>query len=172
MNETVKNIIERSSCNKFKPEQLTKEQLDTIVAAGLNAPTGMNLQTPRFVVVSNKEMIKKLSGMNAKVIGNADIDPFYGAPNVILVLAKKECTYMQDGALAMGNMLNAIYAMGLGGRWINRCTEMFETEEGKALLKEWGITEDVAGIGCCICGYPDMELTTKEKIGGRVWYVD
>ena len=172
MNEVAKSIIGRSSCNKYKPEHLSKEQLDIIVKAGLNAPTGGNLQTPRFVVVQNPEMVKKLSVMNAAVGGRFDIDPFYGAPDVIIVLAKKAGTYVQDGSLAMGNMLNTAYSMGLGGRWINRAKEMFEAEDGKALLKEWGIEEEVEGIGCCILGYPDMVLETKEKVPGRVFYVD
>lgn len=171
MNEALKVIIERSSCNKYKPEHLTREELDLIVKAGLNAPSGMNMQTPRFVVVQNPEMVKKLSAMNAAVMGR-DGDPFYGAPDVIIVLVKKVCTYAQDGSLAMGNMLNAAYAMGLGARWINRAKEMFETAEGKALLKEWGLEEDLEGVGCCIVGYPDMELVTKEKVPGRVVYVD
>ena len=172
MNEITKSIIERSSCNKYKKEHLSKEQIDVIVKAGLNAPTGGNKQTPRFVVVQNDEMVKKLSYMNAAVGGRFDLDPFYGAPDVILCFAKKEGNYLQDGSLAMGNMLNAAYAMGLGGRWINRCKEMFEKEDGKALLKEWGVEEDVEGIGCCIVGYPDMELVTKDKVPGRVYYVD
>ena len=171
MNEVVKSIVERSSCNKYKPEHVGVENLEKIVRAGLNAPTGGNKQTPRFVLVSNDEMVKKLSYMNAAVGGRFDIDPFYGAPDVILCLAKKEGTWVQDGSLAMGNMLNAAYAMGLGARWINRCKEMFESEEGKALLKEWGIEEEVEGIGCCIVGYPDMVLETKEKVPGRVYYV-
>ena len=69
-------------------------------------------------------------------------------------------------------MLNAAYAMGLGGRWINRCKEMFETEEGKELLRSWNLPENLRGIGCCILGYPDMELVPREKVADRVTYVD
>ena len=171
MNEAVKAIVERSSCNQFKPEHLKKEEIDLIVKAGLNAPSGMNRQPQRFVVVQNPDVVKKLSAMNAAVMGR-DGDPFYGAPDVIIVLVEKNSTCVQDGSLAMGNMLNAAYAMGLGARWINRAKEMFETEEGKALLKSWGLEGDLEGIGCCIVGYPDMVLETKEKIPGRVFYVD
>ena len=172
MNEAVKAIIERSSCNQFKPEHLKKEEIDLIVKAGLAAPSGMNRQPQRFVVVQNPEVVKKLSAMNAAVMGR-DGDPFYGAPDVIIVLVEKSgSTYVQDGSLALGNMLNAAYAMGLGGRWINRAKEMFESAEGKALLKEWDVEGDLEGIGCCILGYPDMTLEPKEKIPGRVYYVD
>ncbi len=171
MNEVVKAIIERASCKQFKPEHVSREELDLIVKAGLNAPTGGNKQRARFVVVTNSELVKKLSKMNGAVV-NAPIDVFYGAPDVILCFATKDGDCVQDGSLAMGNMLNAAYALGLGARWINRAKEMFETEEGMALLKEWGVTEDVQGIGCCIVGYPDMELVAKDIIPGRVYYVD
>ena len=171
MNETLKVLQERSSCTKFKPEHLSKEELHQLIEAGLNAPSGRNMQTPRFVVVQNPEMVKKLSKMNAAVMG-ADMDPFYDAPDVIIVLVEKVCTYAYDGSLAMGNLLNAAYSMGIGARWIHRAKEVFDTEEGKALLKEWGLEGDLEGVGFCIVGYPDMELVKKDKVPGRVVYVD
>ena len=171
MNETLKVLTTRSSCNKFKPEHITKEEMNLLIEAGLNAPSGRNEQTPRFVIVQNEEMVKKLSKMNAAVM-NAPIDPFYGAPDVIIVLVEKACTYEYDGSLAMGNLLNAAYSMGLGARWIHRAKEVFYSEEGKALLKEWGLGDNLEGVGFCIVGYPDMEMVKKENVAGRVVYVD
>ena len=170
MNETIKTLITRGSCKEYKPDKPKKEDLDLVLQAGLKAPSGMNMQTPRFVVIQNDDVIAKLSKMNAKVMG-ADIDPFYGAPAVIAVLVKKECTYAYDGTLALGNMLNAAYSLGMGARWIHRCKEVFESEEGKALLKEWGLEDDVEGVGFCIIGYPAKEVPTQEIKEGRVFYV-
>ena len=48
--------------------------------------------------------------------------------------------------------------LGIGGCWIHRARETFESDEGKALLKEWGITDEVVGVGNCILGYPDGSL--------------
>lgn len=172
MIEAVKAIIERSSVNKYKPEHLKKEEIDLIVKAGLAAPSGMNRQPWRLVVVTNDEMVKKLSKMNADVIGKEGIDPFYGAPDVILVLVEETATCVEDGSLVMGNMMNAAYAMGLGARWIHRCKEMFESEEGKELLRSWDLPDNLRGIGCCIVGYPDMDMVPKEKLADRVRYVD
>lgn len=170
MNETVKSIASRGSCKSFKPEHVSKEEIEELLAAGLNAPSGRNRQTPRFVVIQNADTVRKLSKMNAAIMG-MDIDPFYGAPDVIAVLAKKEGTYIYDGSLAMGNLLNAAYSMGLGARWIHRCKEIFESEEGKALLAEWGVEEDVEGIGFCILGYPAQEIQALPNTPGRVFYV-
>ena len=158
MNETIKNLIERRSCRKYKSEQIKDEELNEILKAGEYAPTGMGLQSPKMVVLQNKEVIQKLSKLNAKVMGK-DIDPFYSAPTVIVVLADKtKNTYLEDGSLVLGNLMNAASSLGIGSCWIHRAKEEFETEEGKELLKEWNISNDYVGIGHCILGYPDGPL--------------
>lgn len=170
MNETIKNLISRKSCKSYQDKHVDKALLEEIVAAGLNAPSGMNRQTPRFVVVSNDEIVKKLSAMNAAV-AEMPFDPFYGAKDMIIVLAKKEGTYLYDGSLAMGNLMNAAWSMGIDSRWIHRAKEVFASKEGKALLKEWGIEEDVEGIGFCILGYAKEEKEKTKMQDGRVFYV-
>ncbi len=171
MNETIKTMVTRGSCKQYKPEKAKKEDLDLVLQAGLKAPSGMNLQTPRFVVIQNDDVIAKIKKLNAAVMG-ADMDPFYGAPTVIAVLVKKECTYVYDGSIALANMLNAAHSLGMGARWIHRCKEVFESEEGKAFLKEWGVEDDVEGVGFMIIGYPDCEIVAQEVKPGRVFYVD
>ncbi len=171
MNETIKTLTTRKSCRSYKDEHITREEIDLIISAGLNSPSGMNLQTPRFVVVQNDEMVAKLSKMNANVAGMTH-DPFYGAKDIIIVLAKKECTYIYDGSLAMGNLMNAAWSIGIDSRWIHRAKEVFETAEGKELLKKWGITDDVEGIGFCILGHALEEKEKTEIIEGRVYYAN
>ncbi len=169
MNDVVKSLVSRKSCRSYQPEHITREEIEEVLAAGLAAPTGMNRQTPIFVVVQDDELVAQLSQMNAAVAGMPN-DPFYGAKDVIIVLTKKEGTYVYDGSLAMGNLLNAAWAMGLGSCWIHRAKEVFASEEGKALLKKWGITDEVEGIGFCILGYAAGEKPDKEIKPGRVFY--
>ena len=127
--------------------------LDQILQAGTYAATGMGKQSPRIVAVQDPETVRLLSKMNAAVMG-ADKDPFYGAPTVVIVLADKTVgTYLYDGSLVMGNLMNAAHALGVSSCWIHRAKEEFESEEGKALLKKWGIEGDYEGIGHCILGY-------------------
>ena len=101
-------------------------------------------------------MRDKLSNMNAAVMGKAgELDPFYGAPEVLVVLADKSVpTYVYDGSLVMGNLMNAAFDLGVGSCWIHRAKQEFESEEGKAILKELGIEGDYEGIGHLILGYP------------------
>ena len=154
MNESIKNMIERRSVRGYKPDMIPKEDLDLILEAGTYAATGMGMQSPIIVAVTDKATRDQLSKMNADVMGS-DTDPFYGAPVVLVVLAdKNRPTHIYDGSLVMGNLMLAAASLGLGSCWINRAKEEFESDEGKALLRQWGIEGDWVGVGHCILGYP------------------
>ncbi|MCI5648285.1 MAG: nitroreductase family protein [Fusicatenibacter sp.] len=155
--EVLQAIKSRRSIRKYRKEQITEEQLNAILEAGTYAPTGMGMQSPVIVAIQKPELIEKLSKMNAAVMGSSS-DPFYGAPTVLVVLADPERrTYVEDGSLVMGALLLAAHAVGVDSCWIHRAKEEFESEEGKALLREWGIPENYVGIGHCILGYRDCE---------------
>ena len=155
MNESIKNMIERRSVRGYKPDMIPNEDLDLILEAGTYAATGMGMQSPIIVAVTDKATRDQLSKMNADVMGT-DTDPFYGAPVVLVVLAdKNRPTYMYDGSLVMGNLMNAAASLGIGSCWIHRAKEEFESEEGKEILKSLGIEGDYEGIGHCILGYAD-----------------
>ncbi len=172
MNETLQLIRTRKSVKKYKPDPVSKADLEQIVEAGLWAASGRNFQSPIILAVTNKELRDELSRLNAKVMG-AESDPFYGAPAVLVVLAdKSKPTYVYDGSLAMGNMLLAAHSLGLGACWIHRAKETFESPEGKAILKKLGIEGDYEGIGNCVVGYPDMQPAEKPRRENRVYYVD
>ena len=173
MNESIKNMIERRSIRAYKPDMVKKEDIEEIVKAGTYAATGMNLQSPVIIAVTDQETRDKLSAMNAAIMGT-DTDPFYGAPVVLIVLAdKSRPTYLYDGSLVMGNMMNAAHSLGLGSCWIHRAKEEFESEEGKELLKKWGVEGDYEGIGHCVIGYVEGDYPeTKPRKEDYVYYVE
>lgn len=153
MKDTLIDLKTRRSIRNFKKEQIQEEVLKAILEAGTYAPTGMNAQSPLMVVVQEKEQIKKLSQLNAAVMGT-ETDPFYGAPTVIIVFAdKNRKTCIEDGSLVMGNLMNAAHALGIGSCWINRAREVFDSEEGREIARQWGVTDNYIGIGNCILGY-------------------
>ena len=165
MHEILKN---RRSIRKYKPEQVSDAHLDAILEAGLYAASGMNTQNSIMVAVRDKAVRDQLSRMNAAVMGS-DKDPFYGAPCVVVVLVEPErYTAVEDGSLVLGNLMNAAYEIGVGSCWIHRARQMFESEEGKALLRAWGLREDLIGVGNCILGYPDEEPAPKPRKEGRI----
>ena len=152
---TMEDLLTRRSVRSYTDEIPPMEVIEEICKAGTYAPTGMNRQSPIIIAVTNRELRDRLSKLNAAVMG-ADNDPFYGAPVVLVVLADKNVhTYVEDGSLVMGNLMNAAHALGLGSCWIHRAKEVFESEEGKQILADLGIEGDYVGIGNCILGYVD-----------------
>ena len=153
MAETLTILKTRRSCRAYQPELIEEEKLNAILEAGTYAATGMGKQSPIIIAVTDKAVRDQLAKLNAAALG-ADIDPFYGAPEVLVVLADKSMpTYIYDGSLVMGNMMNAAADLGVASCWIHRAKEEFESAEGKALLKKLGIEGDYEGIGNLILGY-------------------
>ena len=155
MNEAIRALLERRSIRAYTDQQVPDELLNAVLEAGLYAASGMNTQGVRLVAVRDRETRDLLSRLNAAVMGT-DRDPFYGAPCVVVVLADPEIYggWVEDGALALGNMMNAAHALGLGSCWIHRARQVFDAPEGKELLKKWGLPEHLRGVGNCILGYP------------------
>lgn len=69
---------------------ITNEELNSVIKAGTYAPTGMGKQSPIIIAVTNKGMRDKIAEENRKIAGfKEEIDPFYGAPVILIVLADK-----------------------------------------------------------------------------------
>ena len=172
-NSTIECLKSRRSVKSYKPDMLPKEVIQEIVEAGTWVPTGMNRQSPIILAITDKKVRDQLSRMNAQIMG-AKGDPFYGAPVVLVVLADKSVgTYVYDGSLVMGNLMNAAHALGIGSCWIHRAKEEFESQEGKELLKSLGIQGDYEGIGHCILGYPKEEVQgIHPRQENWIYYVD
>ncbi len=158
-NETLECLETRRSIRKYQKTQIKEEELEAILKAATYAPTGAGKQSPVIVVVQDPELLKKISGMNAAVAG-AKMDPFYGAPTVAIVLADKTAapTWKEDAALVAGNILNAAHSVGVDSCYIYRAKEVFESEEGQELLREWGLNENYVGVANCVLGYRDCEM--------------
>lgn len=153
MNETLRVLESRRSCRRFKPEMIREEELEAVIKAGTYAATGMGRQSPIILAVTDPDKVREFSRANAAIMGT-DKDPFYGAPVILAVLADKSVpTYLYDGSLVLGNLMNAAESLGLGSIWIHRAKEEFESGFGQQLLKELGIEGDYEGIGHCALGY-------------------
>lgn len=156
MNETLKSLESRRSCRNFIADKIpSEEDLNKIIRAGTFAPSGMGRQPVKIIAVTNKDLRNKIASENAKIMG-ANMDPFYGAPVILIVIAdKSSSTYVYDGSLVIGNMLNAAESLGIANIWIHRAKEEFESEFGKKILKDLGIEGDWEGIGHVALGYAD-----------------
>lgn len=157
MNDVVKSLLERRSVRGYSDKLVPENILNEILEAGKFAPSAMGRQGTMMVVTQDPKLIAKLSRLNAQVMGT-DSDPFYGAATVVMVFAdSNNGTFVEDGSLVMGNLMNAAHSLGVDSCWINRAREVFAGAEGKKLKKQWGVPESYEGIGNCILGYRSGE---------------
>lgn len=156
-NDFIEIIKTRRSCRQYKAEQITDEELKAVLEAGTYAPTSRGMQSPYIVAVQNGEIRSKLANMNARIMGVTS-NPYYDAPTYVLVFTPADANNpIQDGSCVLENMMLAAHAIGLASCWIHREREMFSTEEGKVLMKEFGLPEGLVGIGALALGYPAKE---------------
>ncbi len=168
-NQFIELIKTRRSCRCYKSEQISDSQLNAVLEAGTYAPTAHGKQDPVIVVVQEPRLMQRLADMNAKVRGVAG-NPYYDAPTYVLVFASEDnANAFQDGSCVLENMMLAAHALGLGSCWINREHEMFDTEEGKQLMREMGLKEGLIGIGALSLGLPAKEpKPAKERKDGWI----
>lgn len=169
LNTAIKN---RRSVRKYTEEKVSQDKVDQIIEAGLWAASGMGRQAPVILQIDDRETRDLVSKLNAAVM-NSTSDPFYGAPQVLVILADRNVrTYLYDGALTMGNMMLKAYDLGVSSCWIHRAKEVFDSEEGKQILEKAGIKGDYEGIGNLIIGYADGEIPApKDRVPGRVYKI-
>ena len=174
MSEVLKEMKERRSIRKYKSEMVPQDVLDKIIEAGLYAASGKGTQNTIIIQVTKKELRDEIAEMNRKIGGwEEGFDPFYGAPAMLIVLAKKDWpTGIYDGSLVMGNLMIAAHDLGIGSCGIHRAKEEFETQWGKDVLKSLGIEDEYEGIGHCALGYVYGEYpNTPERKENRVYYI-
>ena len=98
-----------------------------------------------------------MGGQSEKVRKTSN-DPYYGAPVVILVLADGNASnFVEDGSCVLMNMMLAAHSLGLGTVWIAKEREIFDSKEGKELLKEWNLPTTLRGVGALALGYANEE---------------
>jgi nitroreductase len=151
---TLRDLKTRRSIRAYKPDQIKDEELDAVLEAGTWAPTGMGCQGVVIAAAQNKTLINRLEKLNAAVLEDPKAKPFHGAPTVITVFVDTtKPTPIENGNLVIGNLLNAAHALGLGACYIYRAREVFETGDGRALLKKWKLSAGYAAVGHVILGY-------------------
>lgn len=136
-NEVLETIRNRRSTRKYKEVQITKEELQTIIDAGIQAPSANNSQSWHFTVIQNKDMVNAMSDKTKEVMlssdnknivsfGKGPINIFYNAPTVIIVSGKEEVeSSLVDCSAAIENMLIACQSIKLGAVWIGFVRYLF-----------------------------------------------
>ncbi len=156
MNETIKTLIERRSVRTFYKKNVSDEDLELILLAGQYAPSALGKQPCKVLVIETKDVYDNFIKLNSP---NVNMDPFYGAPKVLVVISNNKQFADKDGSAVIMNMANAAFSLGIDSCWINRAKEMLQTKYGKKVLEELGLdSKKYVGVGCLAIGYRKGKL--------------
>jgi len=189
MNPVIDAIKKRRSVRSYDPKPIPRDVLNAVIEAGNEAPSAMNSQPWRFVVVEGKEAKKKLLGAalpQAKKITELvkDADPeryaatkkryaelpdpvYYSAPTVVFVIGNGRYA-AHSCPLACENMMLAAQSLGLGSCWVGFGAMVTEDRSVRALLE---LKEDDSIFGPILLGYPKGESARPPKKEPKVKWI-
>lgn len=182
-NEVLKCIQERRSTRQFKSNQISREQLDTILEAATWAPSGGNNQSWLFTAIQNREALSKLNYFvregfkhwtpdddypakhSAKERSKNDSYNFYyNAPT--LIIASNVPNYenaMADCSLALQNIFLTAHSLGLGSCYINQLHWLRNDPGVRRFLSELGVPLEHTICSSAAIGYIAKETPTSPR---------
>jgi nitroreductase len=171
MNEVIQNILSRRSVRSFTEEQISDENLNTLLEAAKYAPSGMGRQGWHFTVVQNKEKMETLISavkelmLNSseerfqKMGSNPDFNPFYNAPTVIITsYDNTAATIDADCAVALENIFLAAHSLNISSCWIHILAYFGNDPKVRSILTELGVPQDYQLSGSAALGISDKPL--------------
>lgn len=192
-NPTLETIRRRRSVRKFKPEQITEEELSLIVEAGRYAPSGSNSQLTHLIVIQNAAVLAELRALVQQEFAAMEPDEgmyksfanaiakskqgtysfLYSAPTLVVVANRKDHgNNMADSAACIENMMLAATSLGVGSCWINQLRWLRENERVVAFLEKLGLSPDETVCGGVVLGYSAQgELAPPARSGNPVTIV-
>ena len=172
MNEVLQNILTRRSVREFKEEQIKDEELDLILKAGINAPSGMNKQSWQFTVVQNKDKIELLAKVVREALGRDAGYNFYAPPTLIMLSNDKDnVNGLADCACALENVFLMANSLGIGSCWINQLRTICDEKEVRNVLTSFQIPENHIVWGMASIGYAVSIPKAHEKKNGVIKFV-
>lgn len=183
MTPVLENILTRRSVRVFRQEQITKDELDTILLAGSYAPSGMGTQSWKFTTIQNQETMQKVNEAIRRALLSIPVVPethpyiaslikkanevqanfLYHAPTYVIVSNLKDNpNAMPDSALAIGCMMLAAHSLGIGSCWLNQLPGLTQMPLIRELLTNLAIPENHLIYGSVVLGYPADEVKPAE----------
>ena len=158
-NEVVKNIMTRRSIRKYTGQSVEKEKIEILLKAAMSAPSAGNQQPWDFIVITQKEIIKKVRQASPYAA------PLEGAPLCIIVCAglQKERfpgNWVLDCSAATENILLAAHAIGLGAVWIGIYPEQ---DRMKYLSRIFNLSGNIKPMAVISIGYPAEEKGPADR---------
>ncbi|MDE6255822.1 MAG: nitroreductase family protein [Muribaculaceae bacterium] len=159
---TIEDIMTRTSVRSYTDRNIGKETVDTLLRAAMAAPTAMNKQPWRFVVIDKREILDSIAGKFKSMTMAAK------APLAIVMCGDMNASiegagrdfWVQDVSAASENLLLAAHAVGLGAVWCGIYPSAERVEDFSKMLQ---LPETIIPMACICIGYPDGENQPKDK---------
>ena len=166
MNPVIRNILSRRSVRKFTDKEVPKDVLETLIKCGYHAPSGHNMQSWRFTVLTKKEDIVNFKNVAKKSAEDNNVY-FYGFenPKVLIIISNDERNPdgCQDASCAAENIMLAASSLNLGSVWLNPLMTLRKISPVKELLDAYSIPENHVIWSIIALGYPISEGTKLQK---------
>lgn len=171
-NAVIENLITRRSCRSFIDKPIPGEELEAILQAGVNAPSGMGLQTWQFTAVTNRTKIQQLAAVIEEELGRPGYDMY--SPQVVIIPSNDRASKFgrEDNACALENIFLAAHSFGIGSVWINQLQDICDRPAVRSLLGCFGIPEKHVVYGLAALGYPGVELPGRVEKSGKILIVE
>ena len=160
--ETLNCIQTRRSKRIFLDKNIPKVLINKILNAGINAPSSVDCQPWQFIIVKDKNKLKKLAELKKR----DDHNHILTAPISIIVcvdIEKSPSRYLEDGVTATQNMLLAIHELGLGSVYLSACKPS-KPELAQKVRDILFIPKNIIPISILPIGFTNSEEKLDEKV--------
>ncbi len=161
----VDNMLNRRSIRSYKPEQVEKSKIDTILLCAINAPSANNKQPWEVRVIQNPELLNKIKAINENI--------YHNSPSLIIIAKDTKNPYGDfDCGILTQNILLSAEAMGLGTCSLGGLGRLMNTPEAKEIRESLNLPPDYEVILGISLGYANESPEAKPREKGKVQYID
>ncbi len=156
-NHTVQTILSRASIRDYTNQEITSEAIDTLLKAGMSAPSSRDRRPWHFIVISDKEILTDLGSQlkNATILKNANKAIAVCGDTIL-----SDNAWFLDCSAATQNILLTAHSQGIGAVW----TAVYPYPDREAIVNRiLKLPPHIRALAIIPLGYPEQETKAKNK---------
>lgn len=172
--EMIRCIKSRHSVRCFQERPISPEILEEILECGIYAPSGKNMQTWRFTVLTDTAQIQQWKSMVIERAAEKKVRVSgFENPAVLILISNdiRNQNGVKDASCAAENIMLAANAYGIGSVWINALSTLCDDDEIRHQLQEWEIPDRHQVYAMIALGYPESEAKSPKRNLNVIHYI-